>query len=164
VRSRAEKSAAAEIAAKGYDVCSATAPQRRVWADRVRVVEMPIFPGYIFARFDPSQKADILRSAGVVSIVRLGHTDSRVDETEMHAIRSLLHSGLEILRSPYLKVGSLVRVRSGSLKDACGVLTQVKNRFRLVVAVTLLQRAVAVEIDEAMVEPLWPQAGLPPAA
>jgi predicted HTH domain antitoxin len=42
-----------------------------------------------------------------------------------------------------------------------GILTRVKNRWRLVVAVELLQKAVAVEVDAADVERLAP---LPPAS
>jgi hypothetical protein len=48
---------------------------------------------------------------------------------------------------PYLRVGDIVRVQYGALRDLEGILVEVKKRHRLVVSVTLLQRSVAVEID-----------------
>ena len=154
VRSRCEKLSAADLAVKGYEVCSATAPQRRIWSDRVRTVEMPLFPGYIFSRFEPARRIEVEGAAGVVSIVRFGNRECPVDDDEIEAVRAVLRSGAEVFGSPYFGIGTRVRVRFGPLAGAQGVLVRVKNRHRLVVSVGLLQRSVAVEVDELMVEPL----------
>ena len=57
-------------------------------------------------------------------------------------------------QSGALEVGAPVRVKHGPLTDTLGTLVQMKNQFRLVISVMILQRAVSVEIDEAMVEPV----------
>jgi hypothetical protein len=46
-----------------------------------------------------------------------------------------------------------VRIGHGSLTGIEGILVRVKNSYRLVVSVTLLERSVAVEIDAAYVSP-----------
>ena len=46
-------------------------------------------------------------------------------------------------------------MKHGPLAGIRGIVLEVKNRYRLLVSITLLQRSVAVEIDEAMLEPLW---------
>ncbi|MBY0508269.1 MAG: hypothetical protein K2X03_30430 [Bryobacteraceae bacterium] len=155
VRSRCEKLAAAALTARGFEVLAAVAPQRRVWVDRVRTVEMPLFPGYIFARFDPKQRIEIERTAGVACIVHFSDHCCPVDDFEIDSIRRVLGSGLDIYRAPFFGVGKFVSVKHGALAGTRGVVVEVKNRFRLVVSVTLLQRSVAVEIDEAILEPLW---------
>jgi transcription antitermination factor NusG len=54
---------------------------------------------------------------------------------------------------PYLKIGEKVRINGGSLSGIEGILVRVKNSWRLVISVTLLERSVAVEIDAAYVSP-----------
>lgn len=154
VRSRCEKLAAKDLSGRGYEVCSACGPQRRTWADRVRTVEMPLFPGYIFARFDPSRAYDILTATGIATIVGFGGRYCPIDDAEIDAVRIVLASGVEVQRESKLRPGSRVRVCHGSLKGLEGVLIEVKNQRRVVVTVSLLQRSVAVEISDLMVEPL----------
>jgi transcription antitermination factor NusG len=155
VRSRCEKLISKDLAGRGYQVCSASAPQRRVWADRVRTVEMPMFPGYIFARLSPGQGRDVLRAPGVVSIVGFGGRYCPVEDAEIEAVRMVVASGVDVLPES-LRPGTQVRVCHGSLKGLEGVLIEVKNQRRLVVSVNLLQRAVAIEINDLMVEPVSP--------
>jgi transcription antitermination factor NusG len=154
-RSRSEKLAAHGLIARDFEVLPALAPQRRIWADRVRTVEMPLFPGYIFARFSFARRVEVERVAGVASVVRFGDECCPVQDGEIDAVRLVLGSGLEVQRAPFLSVGKSVAVKHGPLAGARGHILAVKNQYRLVVNVTLLQRSVAVEIDEAMVEPLW---------
>ncbi len=122
--------------------------------DRVRTVEMPMFPGYIFARFNPSHSRDILSASGIVSIVGFGTRYCPVEDAEIEALRIVLASGVEVLPQSLLHPGERVRVRYGALRGLEGVLVEIKNRHRLIVSVSLLQRSVAVEIDYLMIEPV----------
>ena len=157
VRSRSERLASAELTAREVQVFPAIAPHRRVWSDRVRVVNLPLFPGYIFGFFRRSQRSLIESTPGVAAVVRFGAQDVPVDPTEIEAVRILTGSGLEVMRSPHLQVGRQVMVLRGPLKGAQGLLLEVKDHHQLVISVSLLQRSVSVEIDEAMVAPM----GLP---
>ncbi len=47
-------------------------------------------------------------------------------------------------------------VERGSLAGLEGILVEIKNRFRLVVSLTLLQRSVAVDLDRDCVRSLAP--------
>lgn len=158
VRSRCEKLAAVALMSRNIEVLAALAPQRRVWADRVRTVDLPLFPGYIFACFAASRRPDVERTTGIVSVVRFSQQCCPVDDGEIAGLRTFLASGLEVLRAPFLRVGKQVEMKHGPLAGVRGIVVEVKNRYRLVVSITLLQRAVSVEIDEAMVEPIWPAA------
>ena len=157
VRSRCEKLAASGLAARGFEVFPAMVPQRRVWTDRVRTVDLPLFPGYIFARFNAdTHQIQITRVAGVASVVRCGIRACPIDDAEIAGIQAILRSGHQIFGSPYFQVGARVRVVSGLLAGTYGILQKLKNRDRLILSITLLQRSVAVEIDEALVESLEP--------
>ena len=65
----------------------------------------------------------------------------------------MVSSGLLVMPWPYLEVGQPVLIERGPLAGLEGILERVKNGLRIVVSVTLLQRAVAAEIDRAWVRP-----------
>jgi transcription antitermination factor NusG len=54
-----------------------------------------------------------------------------------------------------LKEGDFVRMAHGPLRGVKGILVRKGNSARLVLAVQMLGRAAAVEIDSAFVEPLF---------
>ncbi len=81
-----------------------------------------------------------------------------LDEIEIAAIHAMVKSGLPSEPWPYLKVGQAIRIEHGPLCGIEGILTDFKGRHRLVLSVTLLQRSVAVEVENGWVKPLTQQA------
>jgi transcription antitermination factor NusG len=60
---------------------------------------------------------------------------------------------VEVHRIPFA-CGEAVRVTGGVFRGAVGTLLAHKAGYQLVISISLLQRSVAVEIDEALVEPV----------
>lgn len=116
------------------------------------MVDLPLFPGYLFCRFDVLKKLPILQAPGVIQVVGNHRQPVPVDETEINAIRQLVASGIPNEPWPYLEAGDRVRIWTGPLQGLEGLLVAIKGSHRLVLAVTLLQRAVAVEVDRASVQ------------
>lgn len=152
VRSRAEKRAASNLQAKGIESFAALERQRRVWCDRIANVDLPLFPGYIFARYAPFQRRIIEDARGVVSIVGFGGKDEPVADSEIEAIETIVASGLHVAQAARLVPGAKSRITYGPLKGAEGVLVRRATGCAFVVAVSLLQRAVEVELDEAYLQ------------
>ena len=153
IKSRFEKTTSTVLRSKGFEDFSPLYLSRRKWSDRVKEVELPLFPGYLFCRFNPLDRFPILSTPGVLSVVGIGKVPQLVEEHEIEQIQSILASGMQTQPWPFLTVGQKVRISSGSLVGLEGLLVNIKNSFRLVVSVTLLQRSVAVEIDRESVEP-----------
>jgi transcription antitermination factor NusG len=126
---------------------------RRMWADRVKTLDLPLFPGYVFCRIRLDERNVVVTTEGVVNIVGAGRQPIAVSDTEIEAIRTVVQSGAHAEPCQYLKTGQIVRINYGSLAGIEGVLTKVKNSLRLVISVNLLERSVAVEIDAAWVSP-----------
>src|SRR2546422_10613255 len=101
-KSRFEKVAAASLAYKGYEHYLPCYRQRRRWSDRTAVIEAPLFPGYVFCRFDPAQRIGILTIPGVVSVVGIGKNPAPIPSDEIAAIETVLKSGLQSEPCPYL--------------------------------------------------------------
>lgn len=127
---------------------------RRRWSDRIKIVDVPLFEGYVFCRFDDSQMIPVLSAPGVVHVVSFDGAPAAIPETEIEAVRRLVNSKLPASPCPYLKEGSPVRIRSGPMKGVEGRLVEIKNQYRLRLSVHMLQRSVEVEIDPESVEAL----------
>lgn len=123
---------------------------RRQWSDRVQSVELPLFPGYVFCRFDYRRRLPVLTTPGVHSIVGFGGEPVPVSESEIGGIKAVLASGLPAQPWPFIRIGQRVRIERGSLAGLEGILLREKDSFRVVVSVELLRRSVAVEIDRSV--------------
>ncbi len=155
-RSRFEKTVRAEFEAQGIEHYLPTIQDTHQWKDRKRVVEQPIFPGYIFTRFadNPRERRKILQTRGVVSILGASGGIEPVPDRELEAIRRLLASGAPCFTHPFLQEGAWVRICRGTLKGIEGRLIRFKDRCRIVLSVEMLSRSVAAEIDGRDVEPV----------
>jgi transcription antitermination factor NusG len=151
-RSRQEKVASKFMAARGLEVYLPVYRVRHRWSDRVKVVELPLFRGYLFCRFDPQEMVPVLSAPGVVKVVGFGREPAPVPEEEIRAVRRMVTNGLVASPCPYLREGMKVRIRSGPLAGLEGQLRKIKSRYCLVVSVHLLQRSVAAEVNPEDVE------------
>ncbi|PWU04520.1 MAG: NusG-like protein [Terriglobia bacterium] len=124
------------------------------WSDRVKETEKPLFPGYVFCRFEAEQKLPIISTPGVVQVVGVGKQPVPIDDQEMDAIRKVVRSGGPSMPWPYLQVGERVLVEKGPLKGMEGILVQVKSKCRIVVTISLLHRGIAAEVERDWVRPV----------
>ena len=117
-------------------------------------LDLPLFPGYLFCRFDVQVRLPILTTLGVISIVGTGKIPVPIPDQEIDAIQTMIRSDLHVQPWPQLVVGSRVLIEQGPLKGLEGVALDIKKKYRLFVSVPLLQRSVSVEIDREWVRPL----------
>ena len=156
VRSRHEMGIALALRGKGYESFLPTYRCRKNWSDRVKEVESPLFPGYLFCQFDSQDRLPILTTPGIIQIVGYNRQPIPIELSEISAIQTLVASGVPNQPWPYLQVGDKVRIDSGPLRGLEGLLVEFKGNRRLVLSVTLLQRSVAVEMESAFVTSLSP--------
>lgn len=154
VRSNHERVAALHLRERGFEEFSPSYQTRRRWSDRMKTVEQYLFPGYVFSRFNPEDRLPVLTVPGVVSLVGLGKTPCPIPDQEIENIRKMVQSGLLVRPWPFLEVGQRVLIERGPLAGVEGILQDVKGKFRLVVSISLLHRAVSAEVDRTWVRPL----------
>jgi len=151
VRSRHEMGVARHLHGMGYEEFLPLYECRKQWSDRIKEVQVPLFPGYLFCRFDLQDRLPILKTPGVIQVVGYNRQPIPVDEDEIKSIQTVVSSGIPNQPWPFLKVGERVRIESGPLRGLEGVLVEFKGNRRLILSVSLLQRSVAVEMDAAFV-------------
>src|SRR3989441_5150743 len=145
VRACYEKTVAAVLNGKGYQWLLPLYKCRRRWSDRIKEVELPLFPGYLFCRFDMQKRLPILTTPGVLLIVGIGKTPVPIDPTEIAAIQTLVKSELPSQPWPFLQIGDRVRINYGALCGLEGILLDLKGNNRFVFSVKFFHRSVVVE-------------------
>jgi transcription elongation factor/antiterminator RfaH len=154
VRSRKESYVASQIQGQGFECLLPTYKNIRKWSDRVKELEQPLFPGYLFCRFDFQNRRPVVTTPGVLQIVGFGRTAIPVPDDEIQALQLALTSGMPKQPWPYLEVGQRVRVIYGTLTGLEGILVNVKGNHRVVLSVSLLQRSVAMEVETSWLSPV----------
>lgn len=150
-RSHCEQLVYSQLLIKGFQ---AFLPKIEIWsrrAGRQHLVSMPMFPNYLFLRhvMDKASYIEVRRARGLVRI--LGQRWDRlsvVPDADLAAIQKVLQARLPVLPHPYLTEGQRVRIMSGPLAGAEGILMFLRPEKGIVVlSVDLLRRSIAVEID-----------------
>ncbi len=130
-----------------------TYQDKRVWSDRTKIIEVPLFAGYVFARFDShAARMHVLRLGGVKSIVGFGSEPLPLPDAEIESVRALVASGFPVKQWPFLRAGQKVRVEHGPLRGTEGVIVSQKDEWMMVVSIELLQRSVAVLLDRSVLK------------
>lgn len=154
VKPRFERVVHENLTAKGFRAFLPLYKERRRWSDRVKLVELPLFPGYVFCSLDIQRRLPVLQTPGVLHFVSFDGEPAEVDGSEIDALRTAVSSGAPLAPWPYLREGQRVMVARGPMRGLTGILLKIRNEFRLIISVTLLMRSVAVEIDREAILPL----------
>lgn len=154
---RKEGTIAAQLEGQGFECFLPKYKSIREWSDRKKEVEQPLFPGYVFCRFEYTQRQSVVVTPGVMQVVGCGRTPMPVEDREIEAIQIAVASGISSQPWPYLEVGERVKIHTGKLIGLEGILVNFKGNHRVVLSVSLLQRSVALEVDLAWVGSLEKQ-------
>jgi transcription termination/antitermination protein NusG len=130
--------------------------EQRVWSDRAKRVELPLFPGYVFSRFAYHERLIVLNTPGVVAILGAGKVFTPVSDEQIAMLRAIVSSGLPARPCPYLAPGQLVHVDRGPLSGIRGTVVRGHGSTAIVVSIEMLQRSVAVELSHDSVHAISP--------
>jgi transcription antitermination factor NusG len=127
--------------------------ERSRWTDRVVSLDRPLFAGYLFVRFAPEARLSVINVPGVVRL--LGDTErDTVSEIEIARIREGLDSGCLLRPHRGLALGNSVRVLSGVFEGVEGVVTDLRQRCKVVIALSGTGQCFSLEVDREAIEVL----------
>jgi transcription antitermination factor NusG len=123
-------------------------PRTSEW-NRLKRVRAPLFPGYVFAYFEPTgiDQFKVLQARGAVSIVcdRVRRPEP-VDPVQIQVLQRLVNSGLPLSRHPEQAAGDHIRIKCGVLSGIEGRLVRDRNECRLVVTLDVLGQSASVQV------------------
>lgn len=153
VRSNHEQVAVEHLRARGFEEFAPSYKSERKWSDRTKVINRPLFPGYVFSRLSPSNRLPVLSIPGVVGLVSFAGAPSAIPDDEIERVRKMVNSGLPVAPFPFLSRGEPVIMERGPLMGLEGIVQETKGVLRLIISINLLQRSVCVEVDRSWVRP-----------
>lgn len=104
---------------------------KRQWADRKKIIEIPLFASYVFAEVNQFEQYQIEQAAGVVEIVYHCGKPATITEEEINRIKMLLQENYQDLESiPFdqVSLGDRIKVKAGVLSDWQGEVIMVKGK------------------------------------
>ncbi len=147
-RYRYERKVTAHLQRKGLETFLPVLEEIHRWSDRQQPVEIPLFSGYTFARFDLSSwsRLEILHTEGVIGLITFGGDPAPIPGKQIEDLQVLLASNVPCALHAFLKIGQLVRIRGGCLDGLEGTLEQ-SGEKNLVISIECIQRSVAIKIE-----------------
>ena len=155
--SRAERKVEARIAAMGLSPWLPTVKERHRWSDRWREVVCPLFPGYLFVRNRSVEWHEVLRTPGVLTVVKQGGRPALIADTFVAGLRDAIERtgaepGQVTEAVDYRPGDAVVIVQEGPLKGVRGVVRERRRGRHLVIWVSEIGRGVAFTIGSALVK------------
>jgi len=149
---RHEKRVSEQLRMREVEAYVPTYTCKHVWKNRQTVqLELPLFPGYIFARLGSLERKRVLGAPGVVTIVEGTRESGHVPEQYIQVLRTGLELG--IIR-PHAEptVGDRVRILTEPFAGIHGVLTSERSERRVVVAIDCIGQSISIEVSRLEVE------------
>ena len=123
--------------------------------DRRKKILVPLLPGYIFVQYDqdPEIYWDVVKTVGVVRMVGFEGKPVPASDDEIQSLMILDGTDRTVHNQAYMKRGDRVMIMDGPLKGLIGFYVRHKGRTdKVVVNVELLNRSLAVEIEDWALE------------
>ena len=148
---RHEKAVAEHLAFRQVETYLPLYLSARRWAGRRALVQLPLFPGYVFVRIAARERVRVLEHPSVLRLVTFGGRPAPLAEGEIEQLRAALELG-KAEPFPYLVPGKRIRVKSGPLVGVEGTILRRKGKMRLVVSVEAIQRSIIFDFDATDLE------------
>jgi transcription antitermination factor NusG len=145
VKPRFEQLIHRQLKNRGHEVLSPMYTLRQ--PGRNACISLPLFPGYVFCRFDILRPFSVLWQPGVNSVVRTQAGPVVLDDSEIESLSRALECSLHIRPSPYPEHGQRICISRGPLQGTAGFVVTSQGGERLIIPISSLQRAVSVDID-----------------
>ncbi len=151
---RAEKVAEKNLREKGYEAYLPLLRQLHSWSDRKKWVEVPMLKSYVFVKITGKDQTRITEVQGVSHIVKFGGGVAVIPEREIQMMKDFIASELsiQIRTMEQLKLGSRVRISSGSLEGKEGVLVGDCDEGNFAVEITGISMAMVVHVEQELLE------------
>lgn len=132
-RPRWEKKVAALLESRGVTYYCPLNRVQRQWSDRKKIIQEPLFKGYVFVQLEEAKKWEVLQVNGIINFVHWMGKPAPIREDEIITIRKFLQEFTDItVTETVLHPSAKVKVKQGILMNYEGILLEVSgNKARV---------------------------------
>jgi len=148
VKPRTEKKVGERLKKIGFEVCVPTQKQLRQWSDRRKVVEMVLFPNYVFVASNQKRKNKVFEAGHVFKFVQFGGRVATLTEKEVQMVKQLGNQAKPVsIGYKGFEIGEEIEILSGSLAGYQGKVQAVKGVSKIKLALPSLHCFACVELE-----------------
>ena len=154
LRYQTEKKVNDELLDKGIECYLPLKSTKRCWSDRIKTVEDPLLPGYIFVRVSMREYYEVLLARGVLRYVKFENKPAVIPEKQIQSLKIFVefdHCGIEV-STERIERGSFVRIVKGPLKGAIGEVAEIRGKQRILLRFASLGYCVQVDLGYNEIE------------
>jgi transcription antitermination factor NusG len=130
---RNEKKVTERLVGRGYNLYCPLVKTKRQWSDRKKMVKLPMFTSYIFARLSEDQRHEILEDPGILNFVFWQGKPATLRDEEIEAVRHIENNGLDVeVKQERLRSGDRMVIEEGPFRGMAGVVDKA-NQSRITV-------------------------------
>ena len=105
------------------------------WADRKKMVELPLFSSYLFVNINLKEELIVRQTHGVLNFIYFLGKPAIVQDSEIEKIKNVLKENpeTEVVSLKGVRVGDRVRIKNGILANQNGNIVKVNGKTVLMV-------------------------------
>ncbi len=145
-----EKKVAQRLTQRQYEAFLPLINETRVWSDRKKIIQKPLFKSYVFVRCSPDSLHKVKTIYGFSHFICFGGYPVTISDTQIEEVQSIikLYSETDAIATQFV-VGDKVTITQGPLKGIQGILTNLKGKRRVAIEVSQLNQSMLVMLPEA---------------
>jgi len=157
VLSRQEKKVYTHLTRQNLEAFLPLVKRMRQWSDRKKLVEMPLFPSYVFVKVHSKHELLAAKTVqGVADYVRVGSTYARLPAHEVDSIKALINAkDFNEVQSgplPQLQIGQQATIACGPLTNLACRVVKIQNEHKIIVHIDALQQCITATVPASYLE------------
>ena len=153
-RANGEKKLFDNLQEKNIECYLPTRKVLKVWSDRKKWVEEPLFRCYIFVKVSYKEFFNVLNTPGAVCYISFGGRAQSIPESQITIIKSFLDQSDHEVTLTYERIqkGDVVEVQNGSLKGVKGEVANIFGQMRLLIRIDSMNCSLYANISREEVK------------
>lgn len=134
VNVRHEKKAMQKLLEKGIEAYVPIIKQMRQWSDRKKLVEVPLFTGYVFVKLLPSEMEKPRWVAGVINYLKFENKPAVIRNEEIEGLKYFVSNGFDLeVEKKIVLPGQRVKINLSQFRDFTGIVESIsENEYVMV--------------------------------
>ena len=149
-----ETEARSYLSRKGIEILNPLTETFALRNGRMNKESKPLFPGYIFGKFDLDQNYPLVRwGRGVKKVLGFGGYPTPISDEVVEVIRERSDTQGIVKLTRHFQVNDVIRIKTGPLKDLLGIFERwVSDSERVRVLLNLIGYQPSIELHYSVIE------------
>ena len=148
-----EKTVKDALIKNNFEVYLPVLKKRRKWSDRKKWIEFPLFSSYVFVKTQPKNSLFVVKTYGIVKIIKFGKDIAIVNEKDIAMIKRINEGGYKPRNEDYFIKGDPVIVMDGPLEGLVGEVIRIEGgKNRLIMRIDTIQQSISININSGFLK------------